>query len=424
MEHKTSFRALRSRGRNQSLIRFISNLASKNELNSKRPDVPIFSIFNNSSPKITLLDLPAEVFKRIIYFVHCSGHSIIPIITSCKQFYNIWAYLIYMTKVVQINDDTRFRSNGSSSSSSKAVNTLNYLKNHKMDVAAHITVLNLRTRTSIFRSDKLPVNSEIFFDVLPSMQRLIVLTIDANEPRTLFQSFCHLPKNLQVFKLKINLTEHQISKINIKIFKTDITNLSKSKKLEYIEIVSTLYDLSYKRIHPEFGTFDTNNAALEGFIFGDFFNTKMARIIDLIHKKSNKILVKDKIGEVIYNFLQKNRSKLIKIELLAIDLRLIFNIDERRIPFTFDQLRMFVFDNTSRVFLQHWLSYFQQANQVPCYRGMYPLLVCLDRLGERIYFQHTRLSDFPALLHIERWEHSNQMRAKYAFLNQERAIHF
>lgn len=429
MHHELVFRAaLNPKNRNQVLLRFISNLASKNEQDSKRPDISIFSAFKSNTPelpKLTLLDLPPEVFRRIIYHLHCSGQSLIPLITSCKQFYDTWAYLIYMTKVVQIDDDTRFRSGRGSSSSLKAFNTLNYLKNHKIDVAAHITVLNFKTRTSFFQLDKLPKISKTFFDFLPSMIRLVVLTIDSNEPRTLFQSFCHLPKNLEVFMLRINLTKHQISRINPKLFiETHFNKLSRVKKLEYIEVESTQYELSYKKIHPEFGSFNWNSLMDENLSFGNFFNTKMAHLIDTINLNRNKFLIKERIGELIFNFLQKNRFRFIKIEILNIDLRLIFDQNNFRMPFTFDRLRMLVFDNTSRIFLQDWLSYFQQANQVPGPRGYYPLLVCLDRLGERLYYQHTRLADLENLLNIETWLHSNLIRAQYAVLNQQRGIKY
>lgn len=375
---------------------------------------------------VTILDLPPEVFKIIVFFMYRSNHSIVPLVTCCKQLYQRFAYLIYSTKIVHIKDDQRIFSN----TESHALNTLQYLDKNKKNVAAAIPILSVYFRKSYFSSDNLPLSTGLLFNTLPIMSRLVVLTIDADEPILLFKSFCHLPPKIQVLRIYINFTKNQLSRIDPKAFpKDDYEKFSEVQDLEYFEVKSRKYNLVSRHIHPSWGSFSMNPNLEEERAFEHFFTSGLARAYERIKGEGRKSLVKETIGHTIYNFLQKNKSKLIKMEFMGIDLNLIFNIDNFRSPFQFDALRMLFFDNSSRLFLTKWLPTFQQQNMYPTYRTHYPLLVFYDRLGQRIYFKDTRMTTVNGeqIIHnseIESWRYSSLIASAYNILNRKRDIKY
>lgn len=394
-------------------------LDSENELQ----DLPTQS--HSQIGRVQLYDLPSEILKIIIYHLYRSKSSIIPLIVCCKYFYKKFSYLIYITKIVHIRDDQR-----AFFGSSQATCTLRFLDKNQSNVAAVIPILSVKTRASYFASKNLSLNNALLFKILPSMSNLVVLTLDADEPRTLFQSFLHFPPKIQVLKIFINFTKRQISHIDPKIFpKDDLRSFSRLEDLQYFEVECRKYKLVTRHIYPALGSFITNPDLEERRSFEQFFRSKASHLYDRIKLESIRPKVKDLIGRTIFNFLQKNRFNLIKMEFMGIDLSLIFNTNNYRRPFTFDNLRMLFFDNNSRLFMTKWLPMFHQANQTPT-RGLYPLLVFYDRLGQRLYYKDTRMTavegDNPLeeIADLSTWRYSDKIASAYNILNRKRAISY
>lgn len=407
------------------------------------------NIYKHQVYYTNILDLPPEIFRIIIYFIYSSGSSIIPIITCCKELYEKYAYLIYMTKVVHLNlDDSPSKHlfsrsflglSNSSSYSNKSKETLKYLSNHKNDVTYHIPVLNITSNvsnssflpsnsnstsfTSSYAINNIPLLAPLLFDTLPSMKNLVVLTIDADNPFILFQSLNHLPPNIQVFRLFIQFTKHQLGHIDQSTISIDLNKLSTLSKLESFELESKKFALVSRHIHPELIPFRWNPNLSEQTSFNQFFANKLLKTYNRLMKKSNSLVIKNKIGEIIYYFLQKNQSNLIKIDLTGFDINLIFN-SKKQLPFHFEKLRMLFLDNCSRI-MNQWLPIFQINNQIQTFGNRYPLVVFYDRLGQRIYFRDTKIdSENSSVTEIENWKYSDHIATTYALLNRKLKIKY
>ncbi|CCH41902.1 hypothetical protein BN7_1441 [Wickerhamomyces ciferrii] len=382
--------------------------------------------------QINFLGLPPEILKMIIYHVYLSKSSIIPIVTCCREIYETFAYLIYMTKVVSINNDLRLFKDGGLS----AYKTLDFIDRNQSNVATQITVLTMKSTLSHtnIRSENnlLSINSKLFLKLLPKMRNLVVLTIESDEHQLLFQSLCHLPEHLQVLRLYFKLTQRHLSKIDGPILKDDqLKNLSHVKNLQFIDFdfKKTAIDNVQHR-HPELGDHELFNNHASHLIIRPVIRSGIGNLINYIKGKDTTSITKSNIGKIFYEFMLKNRHELIKVEFAGIDMNLILSRTSHLFPFNFPKLRMLFFDTITRETLSDWIPMFEEVNKSQTYRNKLPLMVYYDRLSQRIYYKDTRYQNDPESdrpkdpCDLKNWEYSEQVAAAYAILNQKRNIKY
>lgn len=382
-------------------------------------------------PKAHITLLPNEIIFRILYELYSSKSPITPFITTCKIFYNDFEYLLYVIRPFKLVENHYYKALDTRSAS--IIQRLS--REDGFRILRRLPALDVefitRPRKQIENCcylEKLMITNMVEKQIL---QKLKVLNLTLNSLIFFTQLLQNLPVNLVVLKVvfdKIKSKDFNASYSRLKAFSNLKTTHSPPalNTLEYFIIrFHNSSPVTNHSVHPELATYSDRRRHTHSEEQRNYKNVN-SRVIRAYHsfkdrhKKSNrtKLLFGTQINRLIF----QNCLTLKKIEILGIDLDLIFQ--EKLTTPKFSSLRLFSFDNTSRVNMGSWLDRLQRENgDIPWFLNKAPLLVLFDSMGECLYFKpFLKIRELESVPELSIWSCSEEYRSTYAFINISRSI--
>lgn len=332
---------------------------------------------------ITLVDLPNEILTKIIFYVFAQGYPILPIITSCKSFYSSFIYIIYLSNVIHIEEFCHLCARDRFKSST--IHILKFLATHKEGITARIPVLNLHSNVSTLLINKTDTEFLSYLPlIVPFSYNLVVFNLVLNSTVLLFRVFHILPANLKVLVLRMEMTRLQLAMANLRLMDKDVEPVTELKNIEYFEISSHNCEIIVDHFHPELGSRAIPDRTRGGV--RALHDSALTKLYNMVQSKTNETKVKNRMGQLIYNFLSLNRQSLLKVEIIGIDMSLVFNKESQK-PFRLPRVRLISFDNTTSINMHEWIVEFQLENNRPTFRNLNPILLFHDKLAGRLYLK-------------------------------------
>lgn len=358
---------------------------------------------------INIYDLPKEIIGRILNTAFVAGIEISQFIFSCKYFYYNYRHLIYITKDCNIEEHNhlfkKYRNR------TKLIDLIE----SDTELSKNIYILNIHSNLSSFLNNKKCKILEFLPNNLKDFNNLIVLNISLNSIELILNLFRILPKRLKVLIMRLEIKKVQFLKFNKKLINTK-KSISYLPELKYFELISHNYDLLFNHIHPEFSRFDYSFLIPEEISFQNNLETMNMKLFEKYKNNTNEFKWKLEFSLILNRFTKINYRNLIKIEILGIDLNLIFN----NASIFFPNLRLLSFDNTSRINLTKWINEFQQENRFKSYKDKFPLLICHDRAGRRLYYKTADvIRNQEGISEIESWNYESNACKGYIKFNKE-----
>lgn len=379
-----------------------------------------------SKPSVPhLLNLPRELICKIIHITYDSNISIAPLVLSCKELYYAYRHLLYLTRVAYVEEYVHL----AKGSRKKKPNTglLDVLETTP-ELMSDIYVFNVHLNLStLFINHQNNRVVKFIPKHLSGFKRLLVLNISLNSAPLLLRVFTSLPQSLKVLVVRLEVTRLQLSLTRLKHVKK-VHFVSHCPNLKYFEIISHNCELTFGHLHPELSKFKYSSEIPEEITFQDNSNRPNMKFLQNINHKTREFKVKSQISSIFYKFLCMNNTSLLKIEIVGIDMNLIFNKEflNQSPSLVFPELRLLSFDSTSRVNLNKWLREFQLCNLKPSYADRPPLLICHDRLSRRLYYKYSDIlrAENGNMSEIEVWLFDQNICEKYLMFAKELNLEF
>ncbi|KAH3672878.1 hypothetical protein WICPIJ_010007 [Wickerhamomyces pijperi] len=380
---------------------------------------------------LNITEFPNELILRILYELYATKTSILHFISTCKTLYRDFEFLLYIvspTKLVEGYSDK-----------SKDIRSAKFIERLLRDDGAKImnklvlldaAFVSRYQRTAVLDAglERLVVRNMI--ERQDVFQKLKILNLRMNSLPIFHKLMNSLPKTLVSLTVTLDRISNRDFKGSYSALKNSLLPCPRSliedtvTKLECFTLsFHNSIPVTTRTIHPVLGHYpDTNLTQSEETRNLQNSNSRLIKTYHAIQDqitKSNRC--KLLIGCQLNEFLHLNKNSLKKVEMLGIDLNLVF---QSKLPVPcFSKLRLFSFDNTSRASMHCWLSRLQRENQSPTFDDRLPILILFDSMAERLYQKSFgKLKTLDSVPEMSLWTFSDEYRSYYAMLNIERGI--
>lgn len=340
--------------------------------------------------KLSFTDLAPEIQLIIFKYAFFKNISLIPIITSCKQLYRRFAYLIYRFNAMTFTSEGYSAPFFAPYSTKNSVLTYSSLNKQKL-CQRELAVLNVISRR---QSHIIHHREDFCLQMCPlsaKFEALVVLNVECDSPRLLMMLLTSLPRKLQV--VSVNFTGRKTSLKRDDEHSSHRQLSEPPEGLKYFSISCSKRFTKSLVIPHAFMDYQQTGPSEENLHRYETSEciTKLRNLLLSIREKNpvHNQRLKLVLGSLIYTILKASKDSLLKVEIEGFDLLLVFDPDHSTPPFRMPSLKVLCFDSASMTWWEKWLNKFQLENYHNSKVGKirFPVLICDDVIGNRVYYK-------------------------------------